>query len=37
MQFAYVTKVVLAKTIKHLLDGHWTETGHGHCQKLLAY
>ena len=33
-------EVVLAKTIssfKHSLDQYWRETGHGHCQRPLAY
>ena len=33
-------EVVLAKTIssfKYLLDKYWKETGHGHCQRPLAY
>ena len=33
-------EVVLEKTIisfKHLFDWQWTETGHGHCQRPLAY
>ena len=33
-------EVVLAKTVssfKHSLDQYWRETGHGHCQRPLAY
>ena len=33
-------EVILAKTIssfKHSLDQYWRETGHGHCQRPLAY
>ena len=33
-------EVVMAETIstfKQLLDRHWIETGHGHCQRPLAY
>ena len=33
-------EVVLAKTVssfKQLLDRHWAETGHGNCQRPLAY